>query len=278
MPMPFIKYLETSPESTPSSIATYRAVGIESEYGSASPEKRPPMLRKVDGSAIEGVYKVFRPLTERRPQYVLLVKDGGKWFLEQHQGLKNSDLRIRPFRVCATHKSNKVEGSPQGSPQGSTQGSSEHFAFESQESVSLVNKQLDDLLLKVRTWNSGLEPIENPMKTHSKGRFRNKRRIVGQYEKNVKRQKKSPEKVSSNSTAYDLKVAILNSKPHDLRGIDADRLTLWLTEFPDEDVVRTKAVVIAEEIGLRTKDNMINTNGMNIVRSADKSSLRSLEH
>ncbi|KAF9353750.1 hypothetical protein BGX34_011394, partial [Mortierella sp. NVP85] len=148
-----------------------------------------------------------------------------RWFLEQHQGLKDSDLRIQPFRVCVTYKSNKVEGSPQepserymdfihdvlpSKPQAPALSKAEanrswqlsnisgktksitDIAFASQESFSLVNKQLDDLLLKLRAMSTGSEPIENPMfATYSKGRFRNKR-IVGQYERNVKRQKKSP--------------------------------------------------------------------------------------
>jgi hypothetical protein len=86
------------------------------------------MLGLVDRSTVEVVFRMFRPASEDRPRYVLLMKDGGylcscmtlqhvgivcrhyfrlitrvpkcryhisliprRWFHEQHQGLKDSD-------------------------------------------------------------------------------------------------------------------------------------------------------------------------------------------
>lgn len=92
------------------------------------------MLRSVDQFKIQGVFKVFRERAAEKPQYVVLMKDRGfictclslqnvgivcrhvflllrqnlefkyhisliprRWFHEKHQGLNDSQLKVRPF-------------------------------------------------------------------------------------------------------------------------------------------------------------------------------------
>jgi len=215
------------------------------------------MLRKVDRSKIEGIYKVFRLLTKDRPQYVLLMTNGGymcsclllqnagivcrhffllmrqspkcmyhisliprRWFQEQHHGLKDSDLKGRPFLFCATHDADVLSQAPSerymdfihdvfpSRPQAPALSKTEatrswrlsnisgaaktiaDIVAGDQEAYNLVNRELNNILLKLRAKSSGSEPIENPMETNLKGRPRTKR-VQGEYEKNVKRQRKS---------------------------------------------------------------------------------------
>ncbi|KAK3812091.1 MAG: hypothetical protein J3Q66DRAFT_390536 [Benniella sp.] len=59
--------------------------------------------------------------------------------------------------------------------------------------------------------------------------------------------------------------------------IDADQLTLWRVEIPDEDKVLTKDKVRPKEKEVTTKDKMVLTEGMDIVRSADGSTYSTVQ-
>ncbi|KAF9965976.1 hypothetical protein BGZ65_000526, partial [Modicella reniformis] len=61
-----------------------------------------------------------------------------------------------------------------------------------------------------------------------------------------------------------IKKAIKEQKSNDLGDVDADKLTLWRVEIPDEDKVLTKDKARPEEKGVLTKDKVVLTEGMDI--------------
>ena len=77
-------------------------------------------------------------------------------------------------------------------------------------------------------------------------------------------------KVPSDGTVDDLKDAIKAKIPK-FKEIAAHDLTLWRVNIPDEDKVLMKDKVRPEEKEVTTKDKVVLTEGMDIVRSADGS-------